>query len=368
MTALLAGLLVLPFVLFSPIAGWLADRFPRTHVLRETLVLQLIVTLALVMALALHQFLIAAACFFFMALQSAIFTPAKQGILKDLAGQERLNQVVSWMEATTIVAILLGSFGGGFLLDSFVKATGNPWVGGTWAMGVLALSCVGSLLVFRGMPVHPAHSPEPFRFSLFWEHFGFVRRLWEQRPLFGAAAGIAWFYGFGGLFYLILVQIGRETYEGVGAASHTGWLFALLGLGIIGGSIFYARWSQGRINLHSLPMSAGGMAVGLIWLVVAPMSGLWFQVGLIFLGITAGCFIVPLNSFLQDRAKCMERGQMLAASNLLGNVAGILAVGLQLGMAQAGFSTLHQIEVCAGLCVLVALGVTGLSRQRVESV
>lgn len=365
MTGILAVLLVLPFVLFSPVCGWLADRFPKTRVLRDALVLQLIVTVVVALALFFHQFALASACFFFMALQSAIFSPAKQGILKDLAGPARLNQAVSWVEASTIVAILGGSYGGGLLLDYLTQTTGNAWTGATGAMAVLALSCMGALLVFRKMPVHAAESNEPFRLSLFWEHFGFVQRLWRQRPLFGAALGVAWFYGFGGLFYLILVQVGREVHPGVGAASLTGWLFALLGVGIIAGSILYARLSQGRISVRSIPLSATGMALSLLLLALVPINSLWFQAGLVTLGLAAGAFVVPLNAFLQDRALNSERGQMLAAGNLLGNVTGMIAVAAQLGMAHVGFSTTHQVLICAGLSAVVALVVMALQPEGV---
>ncbi|HCC19867.1 MAG TPA: hypothetical protein DEP88_01265, partial [Verrucomicrobiales bacterium] len=58
---ILAAVIVLPFILFSPIAGWFSDRFSKTHVVRGTAVLQLIVLLWIAVAIHHQQIWIAVA-------------------------------------------------------------------------------------------------------------------------------------------------------------------------------------------------------------------------------------------------------------------------------------------------------------------
>ena len=331
---LLAVLLVLPFVLFAPLFGWLADRFPKTTVLRGALWIQTIVAAGLTMALAYRSLPAAAGCFFLLALQAALFSPAKQGILKEWVGSAGLNRAVGAMEALTIVAILAGGFGGGLLLDNLVRITGNPWHGAAEATSLLTVACILSALFFRGVPTSAIHSADPFRVSLLWEHFRDLRRMREQRSLLGAAGGIAWFYGLGGLLYLLLIQVGRETHPGLGAASHAGWLLVLLGGGIIAGALLYGMLSKGKISIGGVPFSALGMTGVLVLLGLVPLDGILFQSGLFALGVIGGTFIIPLNAFLQDRAEDRERGRMIAASNLLTNLMGIGAVGAQVLLAE----------------------------------
>ncbi len=54
--SVIALLLVSPFVILAPLSGWLADRFPKRHVLSASLWLQLAVMLLLIGA-ALFQYL-----------------------------------------------------------------------------------------------------------------------------------------------------------------------------------------------------------------------------------------------------------------------------------------------------------------------
>src|SRR3990172_8921247 len=62
--ALLAAFMVATFLLFSPMAGWLADRFSKWKVLLASLLLQFAVVLGLLGALAAHRIWLAVACFF----------------------------------------------------------------------------------------------------------------------------------------------------------------------------------------------------------------------------------------------------------------------------------------------------------------
>ena len=60
----LALLLVVPFIVFAPTAGWLADRFPKSRVVRWAAWMQLAVFGVMVWALARHSFGVAMLAFF----------------------------------------------------------------------------------------------------------------------------------------------------------------------------------------------------------------------------------------------------------------------------------------------------------------
>ena len=353
-TNLLASFLVVPYILFSPFFGWMADRFSKTRVLGAALLFQGGVAVLVVAAVALRRFDLALAGFFLFGIQTAWFSPAKQGILKELVGEAKLNAAVGWMEGLTIVGILAGSFVGGVLLDALTRRTGDAWTGGAAALGLLALGCGAAWLLFRGVPVLPARSAEPFRPSLFWVHFHDLRHLARQPALFGVSAGIAWFYGLGGLLYLIVVQAGRQAHPGVGAASYSGGVLALLGCGIIGGAALYARLSRDRISLRTVPWSAAGLAGALLLAAALPPAHPSFLFAFFLVGLAGGTFIIPLNAYLQDKAEDRERGRMIGAMNLLTNLTGIGAVAAHALMAdRLGWGPGAQLAVLAATAALV---------------
>ncbi|MDD5262407.1 MAG: MFS transporter [Methylacidiphilales bacterium] len=356
-TDLLAVLLVLPFALFSPLCGWVADRFPKKTVLRRALYLQGFLILILTGALYFHQLKPAIAVFFFLACQACLFSPAKQGALKEIVGSAGLGRAVGLMESLTICAILLGSLGGGWLFDRLNTHFRNPWTGATIAFACLSAGCGLSILVFRGTETGGSKTQDPFNPSLFWSHFRDLFNLWSNRSLFLCAIGVAYFYALGGALYLVLIQVGRDLYPGTSHAALTsGWFLALLGMGVIAGSTIVIYFSKHRQELGLVPVGGIGLTIGLVYLAFAPAQTSAFEVGLLGLGVCSGLFIVPLNTFLQDRSPEDRRGRVLAAANLLINLGGIAAVGYQALLANIlHFSSRSQMLALVPSTLLVAL-------------
>jgi acyl-[acyl-carrier-protein]-phospholipid O-acyltransferase/long-chain-fatty-acid--[acyl-carrier-protein] ligase len=357
-SSLIPLLLVLPFVLFSPICGWLADRFPKYQVMRWALWLQVAVMVLLLAALAAHWLWLVIACFFLLALQSTIFSPAKQGIPKEIVGSEGLGRVAGWMELLAILAILGGGLGGGWLFDTFSEwQGGDPWRGAFAAVAVLTLACLVSIAVFQPCGGPAASPDEAFRGSLFFDHFHAVGDLWKRRGLWFTALGMAYFYSLGGVIYLTLVQAGKELHpEGFGATTASGILLCCLGAGIAIGSLISVAVCRRRIELGLVPVGGLGMAVALAASFFTEMGGWAYGACLVALGVCGALFVVPLNAHLQDGADPEMRGRLLAAGNLLTNLGGILAVGLYFAMATwCGFTSGTQLLVLALPTVAVSL-------------
>ena len=71
-------LLIVPFVLFAPIAGWVTDRFSKKKVIVTALLGQLLGLGVLGIALYLQSLEFSLAGFFILSVQSAFFSPAKK--------------------------------------------------------------------------------------------------------------------------------------------------------------------------------------------------------------------------------------------------------------------------------------------------
>ena len=105
---LAAVLIALPFILFSPLAGWLSDRFSKRDVMIGAAVAQLLILAGLCLAIRQQSMPLALVGFFALALQSAFFSPAKMGINKELLGSRHLGFAVSIQQMMTMVAIYIG--------------------------------------------------------------------------------------------------------------------------------------------------------------------------------------------------------------------------------------------------------------------
>ncbi|OQX36233.1 MAG: hypothetical protein B0D85_05930 [Candidatus Sedimenticola endophacoides] len=108
--ALVNALILLPFVLlFSP-AGFLADRYRKPRVMRHAAAAALLLTLLITFAYYQGLFGLAFFLTLLLGVQSALYSPAKYGYIKELLGVGRLAGANAMVQAVTIVAILGGVF------------------------------------------------------------------------------------------------------------------------------------------------------------------------------------------------------------------------------------------------------------------
>jgi acyl-[acyl-carrier-protein]-phospholipid O-acyltransferase/long-chain-fatty-acid--[acyl-carrier-protein] ligase len=75
-------LLIVPFVVFAPWAGWVSDRFSKKKVVSYTLLGQVLGLSVLSYALFVENLTIGLVGFFLLAVQSAFFSPGKKGNFK----------------------------------------------------------------------------------------------------------------------------------------------------------------------------------------------------------------------------------------------------------------------------------------------
>lgn len=335
---LITALLVLPFVLFAPVCGWLGDRFAKSRVLNGALWLQIGVMVLLVGALWLQSFEAALGCFFLLSVQTAIFAPAKRGIVVEYVGAAQLSRFVGLMEMFTITAILVGSFAGGTLFSYWLgQPGGTPWQAALNTSLVLtALSVVGWGLFQFAAPT-TAKTQTPFSAKLWVRHFTDVAEVWRDRPLWRATVGICFFYAIGGYVSLLLPQIGFELENGgPRSAAVASWMLLMIGVGTMLGNLFAGLFSRKGIELGLAPIGGALLAATMFALGWVTPGTTVATALLILAGFSTGLFLVPLYTFVQQKAGDHRRGRVLAGVGLLDSVAGLLAYAVYLGVASDG--------------------------------
>ena len=343
-------LLIVPFVLFGPLAGWLSDRYSKRSVVSLALLAQVMGLLVIGVGIGLESLNLAVLGFFLLATQSAMLSPGKKGILKELVGSEKLGMAVGWMEMLTMVGILGGIYVGALAFGS-LNEKGTPWDAGQLVVFAVAGLAFFSWLIFRPTPRTEPKSAKPFEIPILWSHFGALRELRSSRPLLLAALGDAWFWAFGGFFFFVLVKWAAI----VGDPERFGFWFGLLGVGIMLGSMISAYVGRGRVELGIVPLGALGIPVALVCLTLSDPMSTSFNVCCVLLGVGGAFFFVPLNAFLQDRAGEERRGRVVAASNLLTNLLSIAFIGVHAFLSNyLNLNPIEELWVMTVPAVLIA--------------
>jgi len=349
-------LLILPFILFAPLAGWVSDRFPKRRVIGVSLFSQLLALAVILLGISFQSLLVALIGFFLLSTQSTFLSPAKKGILKEIVGYEKLGKAVGWMEMLSVVGILTGAFTGAVLFDQFVGAR-SGWEAAQMIIWIVLALALLSWLVNLPTPTTGVIHKAPFRINLCFGYFHDLKNLLGNPSLRWAALGDACFWAVGGFFYLVLVRLSGEVIDGkVGMGSLYGYWFLLLGVGIMAGALFAAYLNKGRVEVGLSPLGLLGMTFSLAGIYFFPALGRIFEVCCASLGFFGALFFVPLNGYLQDRVEPRERGRVLAASNLLTQLGGVLLIGVHIWLVN-GFGVGAKLEI---LILLFPLGFLAL--------
>jgi acyl-[acyl-carrier-protein]-phospholipid O-acyltransferase / long-chain-fatty-acid--[acyl-carrier-protein] ligase len=360
LTAIVNAFILLPFILlFSP-AGFVSDRFPKNVVMRTTAWFAVALTLLITLCYYQGWFWGAFGMTLLLGAQAALYSPAKYGYLKPLVGKERLAGGNGAVQSVTIVAIL-----GGTLLFSILFEQRFALFGGRSESDIVrAIAPLGWLLVICSaielamayrLPKLENGAPE-LRFTA--ADYVRGRALRENlQPLRDRAVirlsiiGLAVFWAVSQVMLAAFPAFAKETL-GIQNTILMQGMLAASGIGIIIGSLLAGRFSQRHIETGLIPVGALGIALGLLWLPGLD-SVAAHSLNFLLIGIMGGLFIVPLNSLMQFHAGEHELGKILAANNLLQNIAmlGFLvvtAVVAVLGMDTRGLLLMIAVVALVG--------------------
>lgn len=335
MEHVLGALIVLPFILFAPLAGWLSDRYSKTYVIRGTLCMQLAVFVLIVCAVAMKNLPLAVLGFFLLSVESVILSPAKKGIVKELVGHSRLGFASGVLEMSVILAVCFGQIISGWWYDARRLEGHGIWEAASAPMIIVGVAALLSLALSFGVERVKPMGRRPFSAKLLFEHFGQLKDLWEDRRIRLSGVGIAFFWGFAGFINLAAIQIGKSLSGGggIGFGSETSWLMLAASGGIALGGVMASLICKKKIELGLVPVGGFVMVVGSMALAFGPIERSWLMTWMAIAGGGGALLLVPLNAFLQDVCAPEKRGRILAGLNLLDCMAGFLAVAVQFAMA-----------------------------------
>jgi acyl-[acyl-carrier-protein]-phospholipid O-acyltransferase/long-chain-fatty-acid--[acyl-carrier-protein] ligase len=111
-----AGLFILPFFLFSSIAGQFADKFEKSALIVKIKQVEIILMILAFLGFYLENLSLLLIILFLMGMQSAFFGPLKYSLLPLHLKEDELITGNGLIEGGTFISILLGTIIGGLLI------------------------------------------------------------------------------------------------------------------------------------------------------------------------------------------------------------------------------------------------------------
>lgn len=365
--ALATGLSTLPFLLFSALAGQIADTHDKARVIRWVKTAEIGIMLVGAAGLTLAKMgqthtgiLLMLLAVFLLGVHSTFFGPIKYAILPQHLRADDVLGGTGLVEAGTYIAILLGTLLAGYIS---IEAA---------AIGVLIVAALGW---FTGRAVPPAPRLGP-KLALNWNPFTSSWRLVNATlhipRLFLAICSISFFWTIGAVLIIIFPPLVKNVLT---ASQEVASLFtAILSIGIALGSVVINAMLKGKISAKFAPASviAMGISVVLFSLVVriwipAPEGELynWQEfitqpraalvlLALLAIAVTGGMFVVPLYAFLTTTVEKDQTARTVAANNVVNSAAMWVGVAVVIGISSLGVTPENMLFVVAAMCLACA--------------
>lgn len=302
----------LPFVLFGPWSGYLADRYSKTHVMKVVKCAEIPIMVIGVFGFFGANLPLMMTALFLMATQSTFFSPAKAGFIPETCPPETISRANGLVSMTTFVAIITGM---AFAGQVFGWHSDRPAAASFYCVGVAVLGVISALMI----PATPAQgSRQKFPWNPLAGIWVDLVALKRHRGLFLAALAHSYFWLLGIIFTTNILVYGKKL---LGLLEHQNTqlslLPAMMGIGIALGSLLAGRWSGKKVELGLVPLGGLGLALSGLCLYFTTQSYWLTSAILLISGVFGGLFIVPLYSYIQFESGEKEKGRVLASVGIL---------------------------------------------------
>ena len=341
LAAIATGLFILPYFLFSALAGQLADHIDKARLVRWIKAAEVAI-----MALGLFGFWyqsipVLMTCLFLMGLHSTLFGPVKYSILPQHLGEHEIMGATGLIEGGTFLAIL-----GGQLLAGVIPT----WEAGLACTGIALVGLGASFLIPQAPPLGHGKADR-----IDWNVFKGTREILGaaryNRGVWLCILGISWFFASGAVLMSEFAPLVSGT---LAAKQEVATLFLVVfSVSIALGSMLVNRLLKGEVSARYVPVSALVLSAGLIdlWLATSGFSvrtdgatihqfmatpgSYHILFALAVIALSGGMFIVPLYAILQVVSPPEECSRIIAANNIINagvTVAAVLAISALLAM------------------------------------
>jgi MFS family permease len=359
-SAIAQGLFILPFFIFSALAGQLADDHDKARLIRIIKLAEIGIMIlggAGIMLANIPLMLVAVAL---MGVHSTFFGPIKYAILPQHLRSDEVLGGTGLVEAATYLAILMGTIMAAVLS---VHAA---------AIAVLVVAFVGWVLALFVPPAPRAGARLEVNFNPITSSWRLISATMHIPRLFLAICAISFFWTMGAVLIVIFPPLVKNVLTADKFVS--GMVIALFSIGVAVGSVVINVLLKGKTSARLAPFSVlamGGFVIAFSLLArawpAAPANTLYdwitfieipraslIVLALMGIAVTGGMFVVPLYAFLTTTVTKDQTARTVAANNVVNSGAMVVgALGVQ-GLSALGVTPENMLFVVAAMCPISA--------------
>ncbi|MDR1694072.1 MAG: acyl-[ACP]--phospholipid O-acyltransferase [Lactobacillaceae bacterium] len=324
---LAVGLFMLPFFLFSAMAGEIADKYRKDVIFKITKFAEVIIALLAIYGFYAEDAYMLLGVLALMGTQSAFFGPAKYSVLPDVLNKDELIAGNGLFEAGSYLAILNGIIIGGLIMSGEGSGIDSAAVS---VMSVSVIGLIASLFIPEIKPASPDTKINPNFIKSTFKNMKFAT---YKRNIFLCILGISWFWMIGAVLISQIPSYAENVLNADGRV-YT-WLLTLFSCGVGIGAITCQYLLKGEITGKYLPISSILMTVFLADLAwassgvnftgerqtlagfITSFDGIRISLDLLLLAACGGLYMVPLNAMLQVFSGERIRSRVIATNNII---------------------------------------------------
>ncbi|MDR0645482.1 MAG: acyl-[ACP]--phospholipid O-acyltransferase [Elusimicrobiota bacterium] len=335
---------MLPFFIFSVMAGEIADKYAKDKVIKAVKLSEIFTIIFIIAGFYLKSTYFLLFVLFIMGAQGAFFGPVKYSVLPQILEKNKLISANAFMELGRYLSILLGTLLGTFLID-----------GGNFKilcviMALVSFAGYGVVLFLNNQSEGTSRIKiTPNIFKSAWKNILLVYR---SEDIFLCVMGITWFWVLGAVMLSQLPDLTENVLNG--STKLYNYLLALFVVGIGCGAVLCRKLLKDDISIKYIPLSAVLMSLALTDLAftilnvktsfitmgfggfISTFTGVRISVDLFLISFCSGLYIVPLNAMLQTMGLSRMRSRVISVSNLLNAFFMVLASAVSLMLLKLG--------------------------------
>ena len=323
---LAAMLFILPFFLFSALAGQLADKYEKSWLTWYIKVLEVVIMVLATFGLIFEIYWLLFVALFLLGAQSTFFGPIKYAYLPQAMHQDELVGANALFQTGTSLSILMGMMVAGL----FIQMDNHLY----WVSAMALVIASLGLLASKFIPSMPAVQPNmKIDWNIWRTSMDTIKYLYSLPLLFFIIIGNSWFWFYGATFLTQTPEFSKVILNG--NESVVIFLLTLFSVGVAIGSLLCKTLTKNQVSFRLLPFGIAGLSLFAIDLYfslsglnidsntllgiseLSSVSGSWrVFADLFLLGFSGGIYIVPLYAAMQAYSPVTHGARVIGANNI----------------------------------------------------